>query len=712
MGGKSSSGIVGYKYFFGIHMGIGRGPVDALHEIRVGDKQAWLGEATDNTTVNIDKPSLFGGDDREGGIKGPLELMMGGPTQVASSGLQAMLGSVLPGFRGVFTAFFNGLVSGNNPYPKAWKFRLNRTLAGWDGAVWNPEKCRVGVGEATLLEEYGNLTLRIEGEDIDPPVDTSPLSRTITTGPATIYGTSGEAGGYFDFRHGETGRTDYSYASVATSDEIASTGEDFLIRMKVYLNSYHTPLFNGPACILGQYPNPNYVTYLLVWYGSGITGHLVFLSGSDWVFTSASPLPLGRWFQLELKRVSGTLTLSIDGVLDTSVTYTGAIGRSGIAGYYAPIYFGDDPFRVAGSHEKNSSIDGMISDILFAKGDTGTLVLAFPAYAMNPAHIIYETLTNRVWGRGLAATKLDVASFTAAASTLFNEGFGLCLKWTRKDSIESFVQGVLDHIGGVLFVSRTTKLYTLKLIRSDYDLDDLTAFTTENGILEIRDATVASIGSSVNTVVVTYHDWQDDEDRTVSVKNVAAMRAAGGVVNTLSKTYIGIPTADLALRVAQRDLKAASTNLRRFTLVMDRRGESIEPGSVIAIEDASRGIPKMPVRVGRVEDGTITDGRITLTVVQDVFGLPSTSFATDVPSTWTPPNTTPCIDEQEVFEAPYFLMASRMTPADLDYVTPDAGYLVALNSQGQSLNQGFNIAVRESAPTSDDNPPDTSYFCG
>lgn len=134
-----ASQIVGYKYSFGIHMGIGRGPVDELCQIKVGDRTAWAGSVKENTTVSIDKPNLFGGDAKEGGIVGTLDVMMGGPTQVAPNSLKAMLGNSLPGFRRVFTAFYNGVVSTNNPYPKSWKFRQRRALQGWDGPVFLPD---------------------------------------------------------------------------------------------------------------------------------------------------------------------------------------------------------------------------------------------------------------------------------------------------------------------------------------------------------------------------------------------------------------------------------------------------------------------------------------------------------------------------------------------------------------------------------------------
>ena len=38
MGGKKKKVTIGYKYFMGLHMGICRGPIDALRQIRVGDK--------------------------------------------------------------------------------------------------------------------------------------------------------------------------------------------------------------------------------------------------------------------------------------------------------------------------------------------------------------------------------------------------------------------------------------------------------------------------------------------------------------------------------------------------------------------------------------------------------------------------------------------------------------------------------------------------
>lgn len=665
MGGSSKKQTVGYKYFFGLHMGIGRGPVDALHEIRVADKQAWYGRATGNTTIQINKPDLFGGEEKEGGVKGPLELMMGGADQEASSGLKAMLGNILPGFRGAFTAFYNGLVSVNNPYPKAWKFRLNRVLKGWDGEVWNPTKAQIPL-DPTIAPPAINI----------PDVLTKMLFGTSGTAPTT---------------------SPFTY-TIPVTDASAILSGVYLVWVELLRNTPSSDIgkqFRIRVLVDGTLFWEKVITY------DGSTKQVI---KQQLRVTSTNPtfvvecIPLADWFggQLSVQLVgidSATecVPISQELTVDPDDTYSfgyvlNNLGQLRFAYYTLP---GD----------------------LYVWGNPNQGDLNVPC-AMNPAHIIYECLTNRVWGRGLSASKLDLDSFLAAADTLYAERFGLCLKWTRKDSIENFVQGVVDHIGATLYVSRTTKLYTIKLIRGGYNLNDLPLFDTESGILSISDASVASIGSTVNAVQLKYHDWENDEERTVSVKNAAAIVAAGGVVNQVTRDFPGIPVASLALRVAQRELRAVSTALRKFTITMDRRGEDFAPGDVFAIQDPKRGIPKMAVRVGRVEDGTLLDGKITLTVVQDVFTLPATTMAADVPSTWVPPNTTPCIDRQRVFEAPYFLMVRNLSKADLDYVGQDSGYIATLNSRGQPLNQGHKIAVRPDAPTVDDNPADDSYTCG
>lgn len=426
MGGRKKQ-TVGHRYFFGIHMGAGRGPMDELVEIKVGDRTAWSGSVTASSTIQINKPDLFGGDDKEGGIVGPLDVMMGRPDQAVNPRLAAMLGGLVPAFRGVASLFFDGLMCSGSPYPKPWTMRWRRALQGWDGEPWYPVKA------------------------------------------------------------------------------------------------------------------------------------VVELTGPD-----------------------------------------------------------------------------------------GALIKA-----MNPAHILYECFTNADWGRGLARSRLDDARWRSAADALFDEGFGLCMAWQRQDSLASFMQGVLDHIGATLFADPFTGLVVLDLIRDDYVVADLPLFDADSGLLSIDDDDAAAQGSSVNEVVVRYRSPLDGKPRQVRVKNPAAIHAMDGVSST-TKDYLGIPTAELALRVAQRDLRAAAGFVKKFKVRLDRRGSEILPGRPFRIRDLARGIGTMVLRAGRVEHGPLGDDAITVTAAQDVFGLPSTSYVDVQAGGWVAPQTTPAaVVTQAVLELPY-----------------------------------------------------------
>ena len=455
------------------------------------DPDAW--RVRSSTTIQIEAKALFGGEKAEGGVEGPLVVMMGEATQVAPAGLEAMHGEPQPGFRRMFTAFFDGMICAMNPYPKAWKFRVRRSTEGWDGPVFMP-------GLATIV-----------------------LSRPLKDG------------------------------------ELAASGE---------------------------------------------------------------------------------------------------------------------------------------------------------IHAMNPAHIVYECLTNREWGRGLPASALNIPSFELAAQTLFNEAFGLCLRWTRTDSIEAFVQGVLDHIGATLYQDPVSALLTLKLIRGGYDINSLPLFEPGKGLLTVTDAPVASSGSYVNALRVTWHDPIHDEEQTVTVHNLASLQASGGVFNMVTKTYSGLPTADLAQRVAQRDLQTLGLELRKLTVQLDRSAHAVRPGDVIRVRDLSRSIRETLLRVASYDDGTVTNGAITVVGVQDVFDLPRASFTGGQSGGWKPPTTKACIGRHEVFELPYVVYARYLRPADLDYITEETGRIGAVVEQGQQGNVAYRMATRDGAPTPDDIPTNSDGYCG
>lgn len=133
-GGKGSSEYtVGYWYGLGLHMVLCHGPMDAVTEIIVGEKSAWTGNVVGNGSLRLANRDLFGGEEREGGLDGTLDLMFGGSAQAPNAYLQSKLGASIPAFRGVLSVAWRGLVAAMNPYIKPWRFRVKRIPRAWYG---------------------------------------------------------------------------------------------------------------------------------------------------------------------------------------------------------------------------------------------------------------------------------------------------------------------------------------------------------------------------------------------------------------------------------------------------------------------------------------------------------------------------------------------------------------------------------------------------
>lgn len=314
--------------------------------------------------------------------------------------------------------------------------------------------------------------------------------------------------------------------------------------------------------------------------------------------------------------------------------------------------------------------------------------------AMNGAHIIYESCTNPQWGRGLPASKLDENSFVAAANRLCVEGFGLCLAWYRKEDIDVFIQKVCDLIGGVLYTDRETGKIVLRLVRADYNEADLPLFTPETGLLDIKEDDSGSSDSAYNEVIGTGRSPIDNKDFQVRAQNLAAFQAQQSV-SSLDQDYRGIPTKQLLSRVVLRDLRANAVGLKKYTVVLDRRGWRIAPGMPFRISDPKRGISNIVLRAGEIDDGQMLDGRIQIKTVQDVFGLPSTSYVKPAEPGWQPPPTTAVpATEARLIEAGYRDLYLFAGSGDADSAPLDAAYIGQMAIAPNNTSYQYDLATK------------------
>jgi hypothetical protein len=296
-------------------------------------------------------------------------------------------------------------------------------------------------------------------------------------------------------------------------------------------------------------------------------------------------------------------------------------------------------------------------------------------HAMNPAHIIYQCLTDPVWGRGLPKALINENSFIYAANVLCAEGFGLCMAWQRKEEVDQFIAIVQDYIDAAIYPDPETGKMTIKLLRDDYDSADLPLYTKSSGLLDITEDDASSQDDIFNEMIGQGFDPITKEPFTVRVHNLAA-RQSMGAPNPEQRDCSGIATRALLGRVLQRDLKKFCSGLKKYVVVLDRSGWKIRPGMPFRVSEPRRGIGQVVLRAVEIVDQSFKDGQITIKCTEDVFGLPDTAYVTSGGSSWTPAATAALpATEEAIYEANYRDIVRRRSVADAQALAPEASII-------------------------------------
>jgi hypothetical protein len=280
----------------------------------------------------------------------------------------------------------------------------------------------------------------------------------------------------------------------------------------------------------------------------------------------------------------------------------------------------------------------------------------------NPAHIIYEALTNTDWGMGSPTTLIDVGGFGDVAQVLYDEPLGLSLLWLRQTTIQDFIQEVLDHIQGVLFVDPQTGLLTLKLIRGDYDVGTLPTISPSTA--QLRNFNRKLWGEIVNEISVTWTNPENEQDETVTAHDLASITTQGGIVSD-SRNYYGVRYSALAARLAARDLRSAGAPLATCEAEVDRSLWALRPASVLLVDWPEHGLDGVVMRVTSIDYGKPGDPAIKLALIEDVFGLDVGDYVTPPGSALEDTAAAPsAMTEQQALTLPYYLAFNAVNSID------------------------------------------------
>lgn len=706
------------EYYMSEHFGI-CSAVDAVLGITIKEKTAWEGEKTAEGSISIYNSELFGGVKKEGGVNGIAYFLPGGPAQVLPNGLAARFGltsATCPGFRGIASLFFVG----SHPDGGLWDGEVSTSIDVWKDNTYSgdhsqfttaiPDLEAYGRGDEIssvktvgpwVVYEHDNYTgesMVVEGNLPDPFPNGHPLHDKISSLAPLGYapGATGSSGGFYwsantpylpgvwvKVRRAPVGLT----ASLALiprtiGDLIADVLADFtgLSWTLPCSGSFPTtcicPAGDTSSAVLGGDPT---VTYTMTFRIRGCV-ELVEYSGGEQldehVFKDATGQAIA---------VANTYTLEVSDPPATYYLNNGEtlMDRLDVVDYALtiPVNGGATLTLEAVSHD-NGQIKNVTNVSVSDDDVTKPIVVAQPyngqfmqldatnigtEFDANPAHIIYECLTNTDWGMGSPLAAIEYDSFDAASLTLYNEGFGLSLLWTRQSSIQDFVQEILDHIQAVLYVDPSTGLLTLTLIRGDYDEEALPVVDPDNADLTSFNRKLW--GDIVNEITVTWTNPENEQDETITAQDDSSIATQGGAVSD-SRNYYGVRSASLAQTLAYRDLRSAGQPLATCEAEVDRSQWRLRPASVIKLTWPEYGLTELVMRVTSIDYGKPGDMTVKLTLIEDVYGLDVGSYDTPPSTIWEDPSAPPApMETVEIFTLPLFFAADTTVAAFVD--TPE-----------------------------------------
>jgi hypothetical protein len=260
-----------------------------------------------------------------------------------------------------------------------------------------------------------------------------------------------------------------------------------------------------------------------------------------------------------------------------------------------------------------------------------------------------------------------------------------------QEPASDFIQEILRHINGVLYTDRTTGTYKIKLIRDDYVVGNLPVFD-ESNILELGSFQRPAFAEMVNEIEIAFTPRGDTKDTVLTFQDSASIDAQGGIISQ-TINYPGIDSFDTATKVGMRELRLHSTPLAQVELKVNRDGWDINPGDPIVMNWSDYGVTSMVLRVMRVNYGSLDNSEITLSCIEDVFGLPSNTYVSTQESQWTDFVVDPAdISDAKLVELPYFEIATGG-------VFGDAGWIAAQTVESAS---GFLVFMADSSISSPD----------
>lgn len=320
---------------------------------------------------------------------------------------------------------------------------------------------------------------------------------------------------------------------------------------------------------------------------------------------------------------------------------------------------------------------------------------------LNPVSLAWDVFTNSDWGRGMSASDLNKTNFEAAAETIWTEGYGFSLVIDQVQTSAQLLDLIEHHIDGYIGPNPLTGQIEVNLARQDYTLA-AEYQADETNVISVEKFSRGENNQTFNEVRVQYLDRDKNYGDTYAPAQDLANLAIQGRRRSRINRMPGVHTADIASKIAWRDLRGASRSLASATVELNRSAWNLRPGDIISLTDEEVGVTNLPCRVTSIRQGNPVNASILADVVEDVFGNEEAGIPAPPDTEFVPPSTVAAplaANEQLAIEAPRIINKNdpsfpdnypRLFTAAYSVPAP-VSYDIAVDQSAASSPTGFDI---------------------
>lgn len=235
----------------------------------------------------------------------------------------------------------------------------------------------------------------------------------------------------------------------------------------------------------------------------------------------------------------------------------------------------------------------------------------------NPINALWDILTAKR-KLGLPTSLLDVDSFGDAATTVYQESNGFSRCFDARMPAREMIREILRQVDGGIFEDPKTGKLKIKLVRPDYNYNDLPHITRQN-CKAIENLSISTTEDVPNKILVRFRSRELGYlDDTAPAQNNANAVGQDGIERPETLDYLGVSNMANASRIAARELAALCRSVIKCRALVWRGFLDVGPLDAVRVTWSSPDLSGLVFRVaGPPYHGTLRDGVIALDLISD-----------------------------------------------------------------------------------------------